>query len=158
MASDERSALSREARLMIGISLLLVPTIVYGGVTVLGIVTGGSLGAPGPRDLSPTQLALYRAGHAHAGVLLILSLVVQFALDHARLAARVLWSVRLAALAASLLVSGGFFAVAHATAAAPVLYLGAVCLVYATVLTGIGLLRRAPPGAPATAGQLSRST
>lgn len=139
---------------MIGISLLLVPTIVYGGVTVLGIVTSGSLGAPGPRDLSPTQLALYRAGHAHAGVLMILSLVLQLALDHARLGARAVWSGRLAAPGAALLVSGGFFAVAHATAAAPMLYLGALCVVYSTVLTGVGLLRRAP----SAASPVSRST
>ncbi len=126
---------------MIGLSLLLVPTIVYGGVTILGVVTGGAHGTPGPRDLSTTQLALYRAGHAHAGVLLILSLVLQLALDHVRLGARAVWSGRLAALGASLLVSGGFFAVAHVPGLAGVLYAGALCVVYATVLTGVGLLR-----------------
>ena len=150
MAIDERNALSPEARRIIGISLILIPTIVYGGVTVLGIITSGTLGGPGPRDLSPTQVALYRAGHAHAGVLLILSMFLQLALDHVHLGARAVRSGRVAAFLAPILLPGGFFAVAHATRAAPLVYAGALCLVVATVLTGIGLLRRGP--------QLSRST
>jgi hypothetical protein len=124
-----------------GVSLILVPTIVFGGLTVLGIITGGAHGASGPQDLSPTQVALYRAGHAHAGVLLILALVLQLALDHVRLAARAVWSGRIVAVGAPILVSAGFFAVAHAPGAALVLYAGAACVVYATLLTGVGLLR-----------------
>ena len=34
--------LSRPARLMAGLTLLTVPTIVYGGLTLLGIVTGSA--------------------------------------------------------------------------------------------------------------------
>jgi hypothetical protein len=124
-----------------GVSLILVPTIVYGGLTVLGVVTGGAHGASGPQDLSPTQVALYRAGHAHAGVLLILALVLQLALDHVRLGARAVWSGRIVAVGAPILVSAGFFAVAHVPGLAIVLYAGALCVVYATVLTGVGLLR-----------------
>jgi hypothetical protein len=40
--------LSREARLVAGITLFAVPTIVYGGITLLGMLTKGSAGlAPG---------------------------------------------------------------------------------------------------------------
>ncbi len=125
-----------------GLSLLLVPTIVYGGATLLGIVTSGALGAPGPRDLSPLQIAFYRAGHAHAGVLLILSLVIQLGLDHAHLGRGTLWAARLTAPAAALLVSGGFFGIAHFAALRWLLYGGVLCLVFATVATGVGLVRR----------------
>jgi hypothetical protein len=134
--------MSRDARVMIGLSLLLVPTAVYGGLTLLGIVTGGAYGAPGPQDLSPLQMTLYRAGHAHAGVLLILSLVLQIALDHVRLGQGAVWIGRLTAPGAALLVSGGFFGIAHVAGLKVMLYLGVVCVVVATVLTGVGLLRR----------------
>ena len=36
--------LSREARLVAGVTLLSVPTIMYGGVTLLGILTRGMAG------------------------------------------------------------------------------------------------------------------
>ncbi len=61
--------MSSDTRLMCGISLLLVPTIIYGGLTVLGLISGGRYGAPAPPDLTPLQMTLYRAMHAHAGVL-----------------------------------------------------------------------------------------
>ena len=76
--------LSREARLVAGITLLTVPTILYGGVTLLGILTRGAAGfAPEGLSLNETQWALFRAGHAHAGVWVILSLVLQMLLDSA---------------------------------------------------------------------------
>jgi hypothetical protein len=64
--------MSRDTRLMLGITLLTVPTIVYGGLTMLNIVSGGAYGTPGPSHLTSEQMAYYRAGHAHAGVLMIL--------------------------------------------------------------------------------------
>lgn len=40
--------LSRETKLVCGITLLAIPTIMYGGITLLGIVTSGIAGsAPG---------------------------------------------------------------------------------------------------------------
>jgi hypothetical protein len=133
--------MSRDARLMVGITLLVVPTIAFGGLTVLHVLTSGVAGTPGPPALSPLQLALYRAGHAHAGVLVILSLVLQVVLDHARLSPGVAWSVRVAAPAAAVLVSGGFFGLAHAPALRFVLYAGAALVVFSTVAAGVGLLR-----------------
>jgi hypothetical protein len=40
--------MSRATQIMIGISLILVPTIIYGGLTLLGVVSGGAFGAPRP--------------------------------------------------------------------------------------------------------------
>jgi hypothetical protein len=134
--------MTAQARFMIGLSLIVVPTVAFGGATMLNIITGGAHGTPGPQELTPLQVALYRAGHAHAGVLLILSLVIQLALDHARWSAGTIWFLRVVAPAAAILMSAGFFGLAHADGAAAVLYLGAACLAVATLGTGIGLLRK----------------
>jgi hypothetical protein len=51
-------------RLMCGLTLVLVPRIVYGGLTVLNVITNGMLGTPGPgicRDLRSHSTA--RATH-----------------------------------------------------------------------------------------------
>jgi hypothetical protein len=65
---------------MCGIGLNLVATLVYGGLTVLGVVSNGAHGVPAPKNLTPTQVAFYRAGHAHAGVLALLALFLKIAL------------------------------------------------------------------------------
>jgi hypothetical protein len=134
--------MSRDARLMCGIGLVIVPTIIYGGLAVLGVVSGGAYGLPGPRNLSATQTAFYRAGHAHAGVLTILALFLQVAIDDAAIPHWMIWPTRIAALAAAPLVSGGFFGIAHAPALRGVLYTGALLLVASTLTVGIGLIAR----------------
>lgn len=131
-----------QTRFFLGISLLTVPTIVYGGLTLLGVATQGGAGLPGPPELSAVQVALYRAGHAHAGVLLLLSLVLQVALEHATMTSRLRLAARIAAPAAAVVLSGGFFGLAHIPVFSVVLYVGALLVVFATLATGIGLLRR----------------
>ena len=133
--------MSPDARLMCGISLILVPTIVYGGLTVLNVVSNGVFGTPGPKNLSPSQVAYYRAGHAHAGVLTLLALFGQIAADYASIPQMLVWPVRIGAVAAALLVSGGFFAVAHARSFRGMLYLGAFLVAATTLTVGIGLIR-----------------
>jgi hypothetical protein len=132
--------MSPDARLMCGISLILVPTIVYGGLTILGVVSNGAFGTPGPKNLTPSQIAFYRAGHAHAGVLTLLALFLQIGLDYAAIPQALVWPARLGAVAAALLVSGGFFAVAHVRALRGLLYAGAVLVVATTLTVGIGLI------------------
>lgn len=133
--------MSHDARLMCGLTLILVPTIVYGGLTVLGIVTNRAMGAPAPDNLLSSQVAFYRAGHAHAGVLAILSLFLQIAIDYAAIPDSVIWPTRVGALLSALLVSGGFFAAAHVRPLRGILYLGATVLAVVTLTVGIGLLR-----------------
>jgi hypothetical protein len=36
--------MSRDSRFICGLTLILVPTIVYGGLTLLGVLTGGAYG------------------------------------------------------------------------------------------------------------------
>src|SRR5215831_17179575 len=96
--------MSPDTRLMFGLSLILVPTIVYGGLTVLGVVTNRLMGSPGPANLTVTQIAFYRAGHAHAGVLTLLAMLLQIAVDYAAIPSVLVWPVRVGALAAAILV------------------------------------------------------
>jgi hypothetical protein len=135
--------LSRESRIVAGLTLLTVPTIMYGGVTLLGILTRGAAGiAPGELELNETQWALFRAGHAHAGVWVVLSLVLQVLLDGATLGRGLKWLARISAPVAAVAISGGFFGIAFVPAFQSLLYLGAVSLAIAVLLTGVGLLRR----------------
>lgn len=134
--------LSREAKLVSGVTLLVIPTIMYGGITLLGILTGGTAGiAPGGLALDETQWALWRAGHAHAGVWVLLSLVLQVLIDSARLSTSMMWVARLSAPLAAVTVSGGFFGMAFLPGFRWLLYVGGLSLLMALLLTGIGLLR-----------------
>src|SRR5688500_2962174 len=139
--------LSREAKLVSGVTLLAVPTIMYGGIALLGILTQGIAGsAPGELTLDKTQWALWRAGHAHAGVWVILSLVMQVLIDSAKLSTPIMWLARISAPIAAVTVSGGFFGVAFFSGLRWLLYVVGLSLFVALVLTGVGLLRnlRAP--------------
>lgn len=134
--------LSYEARLVSGITLLTIPTVMYGGWVMIGLLTGGVAGsAPEGLALDETQWSLWRAGHAHAGVWIILSLVLQVLLDSARLSAAVTWLARISAPVAAAAMSGGFFGLAFSPEFRWLLYLGALSLAVAVILTGIGLLR-----------------
>ena len=59
------------------------------------------------------QKSMFRAGHAHAGVLVILSLVCQLLADHATLSSGWLWFIRIGIPSSALLISGGFFFPGH---------------------------------------------
>jgi hypothetical protein len=134
--------LSRNARFMCGITLLLIPTIMYGGLTLLGILTQGHAGlAPGALRLSESQWALWRAGHAHAGVWTVLSLILQVLLDSAALSAAVIWLARICAPLAAVTLSAGFFGLAFSPSLRVLLYGGMGALLVALLITAVGLLR-----------------
>ena len=97
--------MTREARMMSGIILITVPTIQYGGYFLLtSLMTKGS----GYMD-NPLRQNFFRAGHAHAGVIVILSLICQMLADAAVLPSSVLWAVRIGVPLAAILISSGFF-------------------------------------------------
>ena len=91
--------------------------------------------------LGETQWALWRAGHAHAGVGTLLSLVVQTLLDSAHLPVRLTWVARISAPASATALSAGFFGLAFSAAFSPLLYLGIGLMFIAFLTTAIGLLR-----------------
>jgi len=134
--------LSREAKIFAGIILLMVPTVQYGGLAILGMLTHGAAGAGGAEaNLNAEQLVLFRAGHAHAGVWLILSLVIQGLLDAARLPSSTKWLARITAPVGTLALSGGFFGLAFKIEFRWLLCFGALSMFCSLILTGVGLLR-----------------
>jgi len=133
--------MSPDARFMCGLSLILIPTIVYGGLTVLSVITTGQFGTAGPENLSASQIAFWRAGHAHAGVLTLLALFIQIAMDYAVLPPSLAWFVRVGAIVASILVSGGFFVTAYLRSGRFMLYTGAALVAATTLTAGVGLIR-----------------
>jgi hypothetical protein len=113
--------LSREARVVAGITLIVAPTIMYGGVTLLGILTRGVAGIDPGVALNDTQWSLFRAG---------------------TLSRATKWLARVTAPLAAVAISGGFFGLAFIPGFQLLLYLGALSLAVAVLLTGVGLLRR----------------
>jgi hypothetical protein len=137
--------MTREARLMSGIILITVPTIQYGGYFLLtSLMNKGS----GYMD-NPLRQNFFRAGHAHAGVIVILSLVCQILADAANLPMLLLWFVRIGVPLAAILISAGFFfsvlppTATEASGAVALIYAGALVLAVAVLSLGIGLLRSA---------------
>jgi hypothetical protein len=131
------------ARTMIGIILITVPTIEFGGYFLLTLLRLGRMGSFTP---SPLQRSFFRAGHAHAGVLVILALVCQLVIGEARVAESVQWSLRWGTALAPILVSAGFFAAVPSPQMTKpgrglwLIYAGALSLAVSTFALGIGLL------------------
>jgi hypothetical protein len=139
--------MTRDARMMSGIILITVPTIQYGGYFLLTSLMNKSSGYME----NPLRQNFFRAGHAHAGVIVILSLICQILADAAALPSALLWVVRIGVpLAAILISSGFFFSVLTPTAtevggAVSLIYVGAAILAFAVVTLGLGLLRSPQP-------------
>ena len=135
--------MTREARIMAGIILLTVPTIQYGGYFLLTSLID--------RNSHYMDNALrqnfFRAGHAHAGVFVILSLLCQILADNATLPPWLLWFARTGVPLAAILIPAGFFlSLASPTASRPnsliaLIYVGIAFLAAAVLTLGIGLLR-----------------
>jgi len=137
--------MSRQSRMFAGILLVVLPTVMYGGLTLLSLLTGN---LPGYND-NPLRHDLWRAGHAHAGVYLILSLVMLRYVDEAMLSPFWKWLARTGAPIAAILIPAGFFlSVASPTAQHPngllnLAYIGALFLAAAVLSLGVGLVRAA---------------
>jgi len=131
-----------ESRRLSGILLVVFPTVVFGGASVLTLLIGD------PRYMqNPLRQNLWRAGHAHAGVLLVLSLLVLRYVDEARLSEQLKRFVRYAIPGAAILLPLAFFlSVLSPDATEPnamiyLAYAGGVLLASALVTLGIGILR-----------------
>jgi hypothetical protein len=122
-----------------GIILLTIVAVEYGGWFMLRVVRG-------KQPATPFQQAFFRAGHAHAGVLLVLALVGQVLADAAHLSGVLAFFARSGIWVAAILMSAGFFlSAAGKGITAPnrfivLLYAGMVSLALGVVSLGIGLL------------------
>jgi hypothetical protein len=136
-----------ESRRLAGILLILLPGVMFGGVRILSFL----IGDPAYME-NPLRQDLWRAGHAHAGVWLVLALVTLRYVDEARLSNAMKWLVRGSIPVAAILVPAAFFlSVPSPDATAPngliyLAYVGAVLLAVGVLVLGIGLVRRPARG------------
>lgn len=131
--------LSESSRVLAGILLLSLVTVESGGALMFAIVTRR-------REVTPIQETFFRAGHAHAGVLLILGLVAQVLVDATDLSGLPEWVARAFVPASALLMPGGFFlsvlASGRTEPGRPVVLVpvGAVVLAVGLITLAVGLL------------------
>jgi hypothetical protein len=117
-----------------------LPTVMYGGYALLRFITAG-------KKLSAFQLTFFRAGHAHAGVLLVTGLVYYDYLGRTALPSG-MKQLGTALLGVGILAqSGGFFLhmmigqEGKRSAGTTLTTVGALCLATAMLLVAYGLMR-----------------
>jgi hypothetical protein len=125
------------------ILLLLLVAVEFGGGSLLTLLTRR---IPGYLD-NPLRQNMFRAGHAHPGVWLVLGLVGMLYVDQTPLSEGLKTLIRVTLLVAPILVSLGFFlSVLSPKAERPnglinLIYLAALLLAVGVVTLGIGLFQ-----------------
>jgi hypothetical protein len=125
--------------ILAGVLLLCLVTVESGGLFLLRVGRGAV-------PANALQKAFFRAGHAHAAVLLILSLVILVLVDAAALPPVWGWTARSFVPFAAILMPAGFFlSVIGRDPQKPnrlvaLLYTGAAVLTIGLLLAGVGLI------------------
>ena len=137
--------MSEESLRVAGVLLVVFPTVVVGGASLLWHwITRQT-----DYYENPLRQRLWRAGHAHAGVLLLLSLVALMLVDEADLSSGWKQFVRTTIPASAILLPVAFFlSVLKPDAGRPtrlvnLAYVGAVLVAVGTATLGVGLLKAA---------------
>lgn len=120
------------------IAWIAIPTVMFGGYSLLRLLSRGGL--------SEFQQTYFRAGHAHAGVLLLMSLLYHYYIQQTNLSPPVKVIAAVIVLVGILAQSGGFFL--HMLIGQPgapslgttVTSLGAVLLAAAVLVLVYGLI------------------
>ena len=134
--------MSDASRWMIALAFVSLPTIAFGGYFLLSILKKQK----GTENISAIQRDYFKAGHAHAGVLVSLSIIGQLVLDFSLSNDTLVWAARIGLFVAPLLISGGFFGGAPTKAdgkpgaLVKLIPIGAVVLSASTIAVGLGLL------------------
>src|SRR5919106_4475022 len=97
--------MSRATQWIAAILFISLPTVMFGGHALLTFIRTHE---PGYLD-NPVRQDLFRAGHAHAGVWIILALVAMLYVDRIALSDAAAWVARIGMAAAPILISLGFF-------------------------------------------------
>ena len=133
--------MSPESRTSAAFLLIILPTVIFGGVSILTLLIRD------PRyRANPLRQQLWRAGHAHAGVLLVVALVALLYVDQTSLSSWWKQVVRTTIPSAALFLPAAFFLSVlspTATKPNPLIYLadvGAIVLAAGLLVLGIGLL------------------
>ena len=131
--------MSDESRVLAGILFLSLVTVETGGLYLVRLWKDAA-------GATPFQIGFARAGHAHAGVLLVLGLVSQLYVDATDLSGPFAWVARSGVPIAAILMPGGFFAASAGAGrtrpnrAITLVYVGAVVLAVGLTTLGIGLV------------------
>lgn len=135
----ETLLLSDSSRILAGILFLSLVTVETGGLYLVRVVTGHA-------GTTPFQEKFARAGHAHAGVLLVLALLCQLFVDQTGLSGVWEWLARAGVAVAALLMPGGFFLSSMGAGRERpnrlivLVFAGAALLALSLATLGIGLL------------------
>jgi len=127
-------------RLFSIISWILLPTVMFGGYSLLTLMGRDNIW------LTPFREKYFRAGHAHAGVLLVLSLVYYIYLAQTTFTGGLKLAACIVLLIGILAQSGGFFLhmlvgkQGRLSVGNMVTILGAVLLAFAALLLAYGLI------------------
>jgi hypothetical protein len=125
--------------LLIGILLLALVTVESGGYFLTRIVRGNV-------EANLLQRNFFRAGHAHAAVLLVLSVAILAVIDYSPLDGGWLWAARtLVPIAAILMPAGFFLSVLGKDPQKPngliaLLWVGVASLTAGLIIAGVGLV------------------
>ena len=135
----EPIVLSAASRTTAGVLLLSIVAVQVGGLFLLRL--SGNRGVR-----TPFQLAFFRAGHAHAGVLVVFGLVCQLFVDAVTLTQPLSSVARSGVPLAAILMSAGFFLSAAGRGRTRpnrlivLVYAGALSLAAGVVSLGVALL------------------
>jgi len=131
--------MSDESRILAGILFLSLVTVETGGLYMVKLWKDAA-------GATPFQFGFARAGHAHAGVLLVLGLLSQLYVDQTDLTGVLGWVARSGVPVAAILMPGGFFAASVGKGLTrpnrfiALVYAGATVLAISLTTLGIGLL------------------
>lgn len=131
--------MSDESRILAGILFLSLVTVETGGLYLVKLWKDAA-------DATPFQIGFARAGHAHAGVLLVLGLLAQLYVDATDLSGAFGWLARSGVPAAAILMPAGFFAASagrgrtRPNGLIALVYAGGLLLAASLATLGIGLL------------------
>jgi hypothetical protein len=90
-------------KIIVILTWIALPTVMYGGFSLLQFLTRSQ------KQLSEWQLGMFRAGHAHAGVLLLMTLLYESFIQQTPYSPTVRVLCSLLVIVGVLLQSGGFF-------------------------------------------------
>jgi hypothetical protein len=131
--------LSDAARSTAGVLLVTIVAVEYGGTYLLRVVRGGV-------ERTPFQRSFERAGHAHAGVLVILALVCQLFVEAVDLDGLGETVARSGVAVAAILMPAGFFLSAagkgrtRANRSVVLIWTGGASLAAGVLTLGVALL------------------
>ncbi|SRR5690606_5634264 len=131
--------LSDAARVTAGLAILAATTVTTGGYFLTKVVRGVV-------PATPFQTAFFRAGHAHAGVFIVLGLVCLLLTEATTLTGAWQWLARTGVLVAAIVMPAGFFLSAlgrdrtRPNRLVVLLGIGAAFLIAGLLTLGIGLL------------------